>query len=510
MRLSTFEPKTTVGQSLSFAKHLAVKAQAGEAPILDGPLLSERASLPDLIASPTDAAVESQATDYTQAVSSIHAEQTECAAQRSHLDAKAERPIRSAEPCVDQYAWSVLDADEAHGQYSQAQRDAIMDPQAPEGGLLPISKCTASRRSKTSISYPALKPTQLQHARHPVQQLVSNNKTDHLASVDHPTPTRSTQEVLHGASSRSGSVRVTKTHRPTQTVYDPHSKISAANDGHQMRSRTAALDMALNTFRTACLADQYHLEDRMASRENGWNDERNYFQTTITEQMEIIAGQRIKLEQSEKRFIYLTEKLQSSQMFVSGLQKDQAKLQKAMVATQEQNKRTLQDQIAEMLTEKEALQVQLKIMVDSCAKSQKSMFKTMNELYLRYVTTLSRENDLKGRLGEQVTMYEEEKNRRTELEQQLLPSFQDLQRHLNESSAKLAEEVSSLRHTTESRASEDPSHFTTKECLLILQELQSLPLLTSNDVRDVEAPLWSLHERQVMGKVILLLVLTMQ
>ncbi|KAJ4371672.1 hypothetical protein N0V86_008225 [Didymella sp. IMI 355093] len=251
--------------------------------------------------------------------------------------------------------------------------------------------------------------------------------------------------------------------------------------------------------RTAFLADQCRQEDQMLSKEQEWKGERSGLQTTITKQLETIAEQRVKLEQAEKRFKHLAGKLKSTQKFVAGLQKDHENLQMSMVAFQEQTKRVLQEEIAQILKEKDELRGAFEALIDSCAKSRKSMHETMTEIQLHYLTALLRQNDLNIRLDERVTMYEEEKHRRIELEQQLLPSVQSMQRHLNEGAATLTEKISSLQASMADRTPEDDRDSTANKSLLILQKLQSLPLLTSNDVRKAEGMLRYLYERSVIS-----------
>jgi hypothetical protein len=237
----------------------------------------------------------------------------------------------------------------------------------------------------------------------------------------------------------------------------------------------------------------------MFSKEQEWKGERSGLQTTITKQLETIGEQRVKLEQAEKRFTHLTDKLKSTQKFVAGLQKDHENLQKSMVAFQEQNKRVLQEEIERLLKEKDELRGAFEALIDSCTKSRKSMQETMTEIQLHYLTALLRQNDLNIRLDERVTMYEEEKHRRIELEQQLLPSVQSMQRHLNEGAATLTEKISSLQASMANRAAEDDCDSTAKKSLLILQKLESLRLLTFNDVRKAEGMLRYLHERSVIS-----------
>ena len=116
---------------------------------------------------------------------------------------------------------------------------------------------------------------------------------------------------------------------------------------------------------------------------------------------------------------------------------------------------------------------------------------------MHYVMALKREKDLEGRLSEEVRLYEEEKTRRVELEKQVLPSLQSMQHQLTEGSVTFRDKLSSLQAALGLRRTENGNNSNTKDCLQILQKLQSLPFLTLHDVRRAEGMLRSLHERWV-------------
>ncbi|KAJ4407979.1 hypothetical protein N0V91_003645 [Didymella pomorum] len=307
------------------------------------------------------------------------------------------------------------------------------------------------------------------------------------------------QQVLHGVSSRAGSARVAKSPKQARLPHDARSAFSAANAPQQSRARSTALDAALNALRTTYLGDQDRLEDQMAVKEKARESERSEYRATIKMQLETILEQRLKLAKSEEWLAKLEQKFNSTQKYVAGLQRDHEDMKKSMVTFQKQDKKTLQDQIAQVVKEKEDLQAGLEAMVESCEKSQRSMLKTMHEIQLRYVTALSREHDLKIRLNERMTMYEEEKHRKAELEQQVLPFIQAIQRQLSGSSATLIEKIGGLQASMGGQTTENSRDSTVKKCLLILQQLQSQPPLTSKDVRKAEDMLRYLYEKTDAG-----------
>ena len=92
-------------------------------------------------------------------------------------------------------------------------------------------------------------------------------------------------------------------------------------------------------------------------------------------------------------------------------------------------------------------------------------------------------------------MYKEEKDRRIELEKQLLPSVQNVQDQLKESTATLNETFASLRTELQDRANQDDRFSSIEECVIILKKLEAQPILTPNDVRKAEGMLRFLHER---------------
>jgi hypothetical protein len=266
-----------------------------------------------------------------------------------------------------------------------------------------------------------------------------------------------------------------------------------------------ALDIALDNIRVACLADQDRMQGQMAFTVSSLQEDKKQLQVKMLEQQALIGELQAKLKRSEQDLTRLGEKATTSAKYVAGVQRDYEKLQKSTDTFQKENKRALQNQIAEILEVRGTLQREYKLATEAASKSQKAMMRTMQETHMHYVMALKREKDLEDRLSEEVRLYEEEKSRRVELEKQVLPSLWGMQRQLKVGSAALSDKLSSLQAALGLHRTENGNNSNTKDCLQILQKLQSLPFLTLNDVRKAEGMLRLLHERWVFINKALLL-----
>jgi hypothetical protein len=209
------------------------------------------------------------------------------------------------------------------------------------------------------------------------------------------------------------------------------------------------------------------------------HDQLNQCSVAITEWKE-------KYDALHNRTEQLRERAKSTQRYVSGLQTDHEKLQRSAVAYREVCKEALQQRIAEVENEKQSLQREFDATLDSLAKGQRSSKSTVDEIYMRYIISESKRKELAENLTKQVTLYEEEKTRRKDLENKLLPSFQNLQLQLGNRSAQLIEKLEGLQNSVDGMACELGQDFGVQECLHALRKLQGVPFLTTKDVEKAE------------------------
>lgn len=485
------EAKVGAARPQRSGEKLAVKSRPGETTLIDGPLEAGQATS----AVPIDAAVVSPEADDHHIEPSNQDDGTGNAASSASPQADVRYVSGIPDVSTDRNDLSMPTSFETHGQDVQAQQHPVMEPPAHRGPF-PIPAPVVARRHGRLKLRPLSNSLPTHLARSSTQHVPTNKENGNITLDNSGLSLQErAQQVLHGVSSRAGSARVAKSPKQARLPHDARSAFSAANAPQQSRARSTALDAALNALRTAYLGDQDRLEDQMAVKEKARESERSEYRATIKMQLETILEQRLKLAKSEEWLAKLEQKFNSTQKYVAGLQRDHEDMKKSMVTFQKQDKKTLQGQIAQVVKEKEDLQAGLEAMVESCEKSQRSMLKTMHEIQLRYVTALSREHDLKIRLNERMTMYEEEKHRKAELEQQLLPFIQAIQRQLSGSSATLIEKIGGLQASMGGQTTENSRDSTVKKCLLILQQVQSQPPLTSKDVRKAEDMLRYLYEK---------------
>jgi hypothetical protein len=190
----------------------------------------------------------------------------------------------------------------------------------------------------------------------------------------------------------------------------------------------------------------------------------------------------------------LRERAKSSQKYVSGLQTDHEKLQRSAVIYREDCKKVLQQKIAEVENEKQSLQRELEATLDSLVKGQRTLKNTVDEVYVRYIISESKRKDLAENLAKQITLYEEEKTRRKDLETKLWPSFQNLHCQLENRSAQLIEKLEGLQSSVDGVACELGQDSRIQKCLRALRKVQDVPLLTTKDVQKAEGMLRFIHD----------------
>ncbi|KZM26128.1 hypothetical protein ST47_g2723 [Ascochyta rabiei] len=304
---------------------------------------------------------------------------------------------------------------------------------------------------------------------------------------------------LHEPSSRMGPIRVTKPHKKVRPLHNSYSRPSLAGSNSQTTAKTTALEIALDSFRTACLVDQSRMEDQMSFTLNTLKQEKRQLEKELWEQQ--TANNELSLQQKiqKESLARLTEKAKTLQKYVSGLQDDHERCQRLVVVSQKRNSQALQDTIAETVREKADLQRAFDQAVDSFRKSQTKMTKTLNETYVQHEAAISRITDLEEHLTELTSTYEAEKARSTEIEKQLVPSLQSIQRQLSESTVAFTDKLSSMDAKLACLASEDRNQSGVMDCLHILQKLKSISFLTVDEARKAEGMLRFIYERTDAG-----------
>ena len=358
----------------------------------------------------------------------------------------------------------------------------------------------STRCSMDTQPLPMVKPTQWCVAEQPMPSAAFAPNIDR--SSESHAPEANVHRVLPAESPASSPSRIVKPSKMSRFIHGNHTNISSTGRAFPAHSRAAAIEIALNNLRSACLADQYEAEHRMAfvvaelkAEKAELKAEKTQLQDTVSQQLTTITEQRCQLDSMKTQYARLSDTAKRNQKYVVGLQKDHEKLKKSVISCQEKTKQTLQAKIDEVSQEKEALRVQLESAVDILTRRLRSLLDTTKEAVSCFETARLREKELYKQLEELLNVYKEEKDRRIELETQLLPSVQSIQDQLKESTATLKETFASFHTELKDREKQDARFCSIEECVTIVRKLEAQPILTPNDVRKAEGMLRFLHER---------------
>lgn len=417
-----------------------------------------------------------------------------CTTQHSVLALGVQEPCENAKLSNPSDNEASLISHEGHTRFPKMLQTSEVDAEISVGSTF-AGKPLAPPLSTHLKSHHVLKPESTHRSSIPKKLNLPINPTANVNKV-HGSPSSSgdVKDVLHGASSRAGSTRVTKAQKRSRPTGN-QSQASNAVGNWQASTKTKALDTAFDNIRNACLADQNQLEDQMTSTIEILKEDKTQLQEKLLKQQAVIAEQSMRLNTHERNHARLNEEAKRIQRYAAGLQSDYEKCRKSVLSFEKDTKQALQDQIANLVREKADLELHVNQVKDALNKDKGKWKQIVEEAQTQHSIASSQNTDLKKQLAEQTRMYEAERSRCIEIEKQLLLSVRTLQSQSSESSATLIDKLSRIGMSIDSLASENCKDSGIKDCLRILQRLDSMPLLTANDVRRVECMVRSLYEQ---------------
>jgi hypothetical protein len=299
------------------------------------------------------------------------------------------------------------------------------------------------------------------------------------------------EAVLHGSSDLSGPYRVGKAQKKRRVSQQVIASTSFRNSEFFAQTE---FDKVLATLSAAHHADQSRKDGDIATQAKHFEEVKALLQDQINQHLVTISEWKDKHAALTSNVVRLQEKAKTNQQYVSGLQKDHEKLQKSVVALQAEFEKALQEIIADAEHDKNSLLHEFNTTLDTLEKGRKNLKGTVDDLYVQLRISESMRRDLAENMTKQVTLYEEEKAKRNDLESRILPSVQDVQRQLNKRSLQLTGTLDRLRNSTDgivSRLSQDKF---LEEYVDTLRKFQKMPFLTSKDVGKSEGMLRFVHD----------------
>jgi hypothetical protein len=296
--------------------------------------------------------------------------------------------------------------------------------------------------------------------------------------------------VLHGIHDRIGPYRVGKAQRKRRL----HPQVMASTSSRNLEFvPQTEFDKALVTLSTAHHADQSRKDRDIEMQTEHFKEIKTLLQDQIDQLSATISEWKDKYAALNTVVVDFREKAKTNQKFVSGLQKDHEKLQKSVITIRNECKKALQEKIAELEHEKKSLLRQFDTTLATLEKGQKNLKGTVDELYIDLRISQAKRQDLEENLTKQIAMYEEEKSKRNDLEKQLLPSVQTVQRQLEDRSTQLIISLDTMRKSFDGIAAEKETGASLQECVDTLRKIQARPSLTSKDLERSEGMLRVVH-----------------
>lgn len=310
---------------------------------------------------------------------------------------------------------------------------------------------------------------------------------DQAAQNQH-TRDRATDAILHQASGRGVSPKVNKVQKRVRANgQSPHPSHSF--------SVPSAVERSLETLRVAMLAERFRKDHDNAMVAKHHQEMMNMLQEQVKLQAETITELRGRNQGLNNEFARLRDKAITNQKYVAGLQTDHENLQKNSRAMQEKHKEVLQNRVDELEREKDLLRSELGDMLEAFAKNQRTTSKTVELLYVRLIIAESKNKELAKSLDSQIVLYEKERGKCDELDNQVLSVTRSMQQRVESACVGLKDMLDTLCVKVDKSAVSCDQDAKVTECLALLQDLRSTPFLTAQDVKKAEGMLRFVHER---------------
>jgi uncharacterized coiled-coil DUF342 family protein len=302
------------------------------------------------------------------------------------------------------------------------------------------------------------------------------------------------EAVLHGISDMSGPYRIDKAQKRRRV---PQQVMALASFHNPETGAQTEFDKALATLGAAHHADQSRKDNHITTQAEHFREVKTLLQDQMKQYCVTISEWKDKHAALSTNVVHLREKAKTNQKYVSGLQKDHEKLQRCLVALQDECKKVLEEKVAEVEHEKKSLLLEFNNTLDILGKGQKKLKGTVDDLYVRLRISESKRRDLTENMTKQIAMYEEEKARRNDLESQLFPSIRNVQRQLEDRSTQITGSISTLQNSINKAASGLGQDTSLQECIETLRKFQKTPFLTVKDGQKSEGMLRFMYDEYV-------------
>lgn len=333
-------------------------------------------------------------------------------------------------------------------------------------------------------------------ARQPISQ--THDRPFIKSSATAEMQRHESENILHETSSRNGPVRIEKSRKKPRLRGPPQLQGSSSAFNGAATKLSPENDTLLGFIAAALHAGEHKARDIVGANSKAQAAAIAALQETIRLKNDTIDGLRGEngdLHQTVKK---IQGKSSGLQKFIDGLGRDYNKLKAEAQDHKEKCKQDfrkgLHENVAQFEKEKSSLIEEWTKLVASLERNKDKIRTVANDLYSRVLFLESRKKDLAEQLSKQSKLYEEEKNKRSELEQQIMPALQSFGKQLDDGGAKLYEKLESIRGSFDTTAAEERTS-PLKECIDAVRTLSATPFATTDDLTNAEGMLRDVHER---------------
>jgi len=290
-------------------------------------------------------------------------------------------------------------------------------------------------------------------------------------------------EVLHGPSTGGGSTRVNKERRKARS-----------------RAMTPLFDADEDEFVNMMGKYVHSLQskahDIAEANAAGYKNTIAVLNETISNQKTLIQVLQEDKKELQGKVQSLSTSSKRLQKFAKGMENDYARLKGQAEEHHKSCNDIIKQKVEEIELEKGKLEQEFSRTVVSLSSSQRKMRILVMECYDQLAVSESKQQSLSNQLQIQTKLYEDEKQKRPELEQQINSAVAAIQANLDGNQNHLSERLDKMQNLLEDTATDEKRDMCLTDCLHILHRLQSSMLTTDDGNRAVKI-LSAVHQRQV-------------
>lgn len=339
---------------------------------------------------------------------------------------------------------------------------------------------------------PEARNGQLQHEGqiHGISDYDAHGRESEIVAKERPPQTSMAPRASSGSGAgQNRPFRVTKPQRKLQSRGQMASGTRTNHSGPPKPTYADIFEQQLQSLRVSYYAESVRHESHFGAQVQI----RDTRIADLEEQVKRAQDHVIEVERKDVERLNKAKQQRDAvrdlQKYVKGLSTDHAKFKETTKNHEKACSKILETRLSEFQNEKAELEQEFLKTVEKLEKSRRSTKELLQDCYTKLEVSESKRLGLLDNLRVQSALYEDERKKWTELEQQLTGSLQNVQLGLQNTEGILLEKLTSLESSVNDPAKDDKWGASLKECMDAVKGLQSSSLLTVKDAQKAEGML---------------------